>query len=81
MRFWPAERWFDSIRASQLPSYIMPRWDFTCEHCHTTTELPFPNLRATETATCRECGGKLTRQPASPNFTITGYNAKNGYSK
>jgi hypothetical protein len=28
-----------------------------------------------------DCAGWLIKQPAAPNFTIKGFNAKNGYSK
>lgn len=59
----------------------MPRWDFSCDTCHTTVELTFKTAEAAASATCPTCGRPLTRQPAAPNFTVHGYNARNGYSK
>ena len=59
----------------------MPRWDFYCEHCQTTTELAFPTYRDTEKARCSQCGGTLAKHVAKSHFVVTGYNAKNRYTK
>ncbi len=55
----------------------MPRYDFKCNECGKVVEMTVP--LGWETVRCL-CGGVLHKQPAAPNFTITGYSAKNGYS-
>lgn len=55
----------------------MPRYDFKCNECGKVVEYSVP--LGWETVRCL-CGGTLEKQPAAPNFTITGYSAKNGYS-
>jgi putative FmdB family regulatory protein len=57
----------------------MPRFDFTCRHCGATEERIVPT-RHEPTATCEACGGVMDKQPAAPNFTVRGFNAKNGYA-
>jgi putative FmdB family regulatory protein len=59
----------------------MPRWDFDCETCQRTFELVFRRLDDANDVPCPKCGNTLTRKPASGSFTITGFNARNGYAK
>jgi putative FmdB family regulatory protein len=59
----------------------MPRYDFHCDTCNLTKELVLSSYQAAGNIKCVECGSTLTKLPPAPNFTITGYNAKNGYSK
>jgi putative FmdB family regulatory protein len=57
----------------------MPRYDFQCRTCGHVREL---QARVEERhAICEKCYCLMERQPAAPAFTVTGYNAKNGYSK
>lgn len=59
----------------------MPRWDFYCPVCFQTVEKSFPNLEATEHATCDDCKVPVQRLPAPGSFIIKGYSYKNGYGK
>lgn len=60
----------------------MPRWDFECAVCRKTYEnMMFSNADAAEHAKCPKCGSPLHRKPPAANFTVKGFNAKNGYSK
>ena len=69
----------------------MPRYVFKCVRCgHEETvslawrhrDLVAIYCRATD---CKPAvpGGqcRMERQPTAPNFSVTGFNAKNGYSK
>jgi putative FmdB family regulatory protein len=64
----------------------MPRYDFKCTSCgKMRQDVWVSNFRDAlntpiDISSC-ECGGQLQKQPSAPNFTINGYNAKNGYSK
>jgi len=59
----------------------MPKWDFRCDTCDKTIELVFLTFRDSEKAKCPECGGTVARQPSAPNFSVSGYNSRNGYSR
>lgn len=59
----------------------MPLWDFYCAHCNTTIELSFSIHQNTKHARCLDCGTPLEKQIGKSNFIITGYSAKNGYTK
>jgi putative FmdB family regulatory protein len=59
----------------------MPRWDFHCDTCNRTVERTYARVEDAQVARCDQCGSELTRQPSSGSFVITGYNARNGYSK
>lgn len=66
----------------------MPRYDFKCEDCgHVREDVWMSTYRESQgvdtldIAPCEKCGGLLRKMPSAPNFTVTGYNAKNGYSK
>lgn len=61
----------------------MPKFDFKCPSCSTVrSDVWVSNWTA---ATGRqmpincECGKEMEKQPAAPNFTVSGYNAKNSY--
>ena len=68
----------------------MPRYDYECPVCgcrsirNVSWEFAddqvcgaMPPADATYWALCR---GTLIRQPAAPNFSVKGFNARNGYS-
>jgi predicted nucleic acid-binding Zn ribbon protein len=65
----------------------MPRYDFKCTSCgKIRQDVWVSNFRdALNTrimvSPCDECGAWMEKLPCAPNFTINGYNAKNGYSK
>lgn len=59
----------------------MPRWDCKCQNCEVMREYSFKNTAAADEARCPDCNGKLVRLPAKGSFVVTGYSAKNGYSK
>jgi hypothetical protein len=59
----------------------MPVWKFFCPSCVKSQERWFPTYQASQQATCDACRTPLEREWASSNFVVTGYNAKNLYSK
>lgn len=62
----------------------MPIYVFVCSkpECKATFELLLKDYDEAIYARCPECGGSFPGvQPSAPNFTVKGYNAKNGYSK
>jgi len=64
----------------------MPRYDYRCGECGHVQEQTFASLEMANLydfdLTCHRCGEEaMTRLPASPNFAIKGYSAKNGYSR
>lgn len=59
----------------------MPLWDFKCEKCNAITEMRFPSVEDTVNARCPHCHGEVMRLPAAGGFVITGFNAKNNYSR
>jgi putative FmdB family regulatory protein len=61
----------------------MPRHDYQCDRCgHLVTDLHVALTNLSNPMTCPHCEtGVLRRQPCAPSFAITGFNAKNGYSK
>ena len=72
----------------------MPRWDFKCDRCGRVEEMSFVDYydRSAQVhevgVYCQAvlgdgmiCGGEMRQQPSAPNFNVTGFNAKNGYSK
>jgi predicted nucleic acid-binding Zn ribbon protein len=63
----------------------MPRYDFKCDNGHVREDVWVSMFRDAGEAPvpvppCEECGAAMHKQPAAPNFTIGGFNAKNGYS-
>lgn len=50
----------------------MPRWDFSCEHCNTTTERSYGSYAASLDARCETCNQPLTRLPARTGFVLAG---------
>lgn len=63
----------------------MPRYDYRCDNCGTVREVTVSNWKdATDPlagfmkSTC-DCGGILEKMPAAPNFSISGYSARNSY--
>lgn len=69
----------------------MPTYDFRCVKCGHVREQRYQSYAAMQIATdwgCGEpsstqkrCTGFMERLPSAPAFTVTGFNAKNGYSK
>jgi hypothetical protein len=70
----------------------VPTYDYICPLCgnHETRQLPVAERDATQLCgaypACNTpylglCRGILERQASAPSFVVTGYNAKNGYSK
>ncbi len=63
----------------------MPRHDYRCTVCGVTrTDVWTSNFRDasnTRPPVICDCGREMVKLPAAPAFTVTGYNAKNGYSK
>lgn len=64
----------------------MPRYDYACKNGHVRKDVWVSHFsaqldRRLDISPCLECGEDLERQPCAPNFTVGGYNAKNGYSK
>lgn len=60
----------------------MPRWDYKCIKCDKLRLDVVVNNWKDATGYHREiceCGGEMKKQPAAPNFSIGGYNAKNHY--
>lgn len=58
----------------------MPRYDITCPACRRTWEIQRginqPN------PPCPDCGGAVEQLPSTgTGFTMSGYAARNGYSK
>lgn len=67
---------------------VMPRFDFKCPDCGLVRYDVWisgyrdsQGLRTADIAPCEFCGGILEKQPAAPNFSVSGFNAKNGYSR
>lgn len=58
----------------------MPRWDYRCEVCGETAEYTYPNVDVADRQPPKHCGKPMVRQPAAPNFSVQGFNAKNGYT-
>lgn len=61
----------------------MPRFDFKCPKCwNQRLDVVVSNWTS---ATGRQipinctCGTEMVKQPAAPNFKVTGFNAKNHY--
>lgn len=59
----------------------MPIWLFFCPSCVKSQERWFASYAVSQQATCEVCKTPLEREWAQSNFTVTGYNAKNLYSK
>jgi hypothetical protein len=73
----------------------MPRFDFKCPLCGNVRHDVWVSLLNLERkdfgkdiSPCLRmigdglvCGGILEKQPCAPNFSVKGFNAKNGYSK
>lgn len=60
----------------------MPLYTFKCRACQHVHEAIYSSYAISEHAACPNCGGSnLERLPAAGSFTVTGYNAKNGYAK
>lgn len=59
----------------------MPIWIFFCATCNTNSEQLFSTYEASLLARCATCGSAVERLPVSGSFVVTGYNAKNLYSK
>lgn len=58
----------------------MPLFDYKCPRCGTAREYLEWKASATYTRLCPRCDAPMERQPPAPNFTVAGFNAKNGYS-
>ena len=65
----------------------MPKWDFRCGTCGNVEEHTFESHYAMLSAVhdegeprCGLCYEEMYRLPAAPNFSVQGFNAKNGYS-
>jgi len=64
----------------------MPRYDFECANGHVRENVWVSSYRDALNAPvgvspCVECGLVMTKKPCAPNFTVKGFNAKNGYSQ
>ncbi len=59
----------------------MPIYEFKCELCEHQFERSMKASQRNLNQTCPECGGVSKREVTAANFTVTGYNADNGYSK
>lgn len=64
----------------------MPRYDFKCANGHVREDVWVSSFRDALNAPaaitpCEHCGLVLVKQPCAPNFSISGYAARNGYSK
>jgi len=59
----------------------MPIWVFFCPSCVKLRERWFLSHEESQRARCEVCDTPLEREWAPSNFTVTGYNAKNLYSK
>ncbi len=55
-------------------------WDYRCTRCNVTVERRTDDAHK-DSQRHYPCGQMMTRLPAAPAFSVTGYNAKNGYSK
>ena len=67
----------------------MPRYDYACKNGHVRKDV-WVSIANTHLAAfgkivditpCLECGEPLEKLPCAPNFTVKGFNAKNGYTK
>ena len=58
----------------------MPTFDYRCQKCHKVHERFFTLAQGPTQQYCDACGGKMDRLPSAPAFTVTGFNAANGYS-
>ena len=69
----------------------MPCYDYECPVCGNRLTLTVAHAVADEQMCCSLppadatywaiCRGQLRRQPSAPNFSVKGFNARNGYSK
>jgi putative FmdB family regulatory protein len=60
----------------------MPRFDFKCPACGTLMSNVYRGTSDTQRPqVCINCDALMEKLPSAPNFTVTGFNAKNGYSK
>lgn len=59
----------------------MPRWDFRCPVCGYEVERTTPTVRCPACYHDHGVTSDMIRLPAAPSFVVTGYNARNGYSK
>lgn len=63
----------------------MPRYDFKCANGHLREDVWVSMSRAAQKPAyileCDICGQPMDKQPCAPNFSVSGFNAKNGYSK
>lgn len=60
----------------------MPTYSYHCSGCGRTKDLQVPiDFRHILTVTCSDCKLEMDRLPSAPAFKVTGFNAKNGYSK
>lgn len=62
----------------------MPRFDYRCPKCERTEEMQEPTWEGSPCLPCcKFCCGPVTMEklPSAPNFTVKGFNAKNGYAK
>lgn len=58
----------------------MPRYDLHCPTCDTTVEVVRGMNQ--DNPPCRTCGGPQEQLPSTgTGFTISGYAARNGYTK
>lgn len=59
----------------------MPVWDYYCAYCKQTVERLLPSYQQSLHVPCVKCGTEMEKLPAAGGFVVTGYNAKNLYSK
>lgn len=60
----------------------MPLYDYACFTCKRVFSETRSIAKRDEPGKCPHCGSWHSRKmPSAPNFRITGYTAKNGYSK
>lgn len=61
----------------------MPRFDFTCECGGVRKDVVVSNWTSATGRQmpihCPDCQKEMTKQPAAPNFSVKGFNAKNHY--
>ena len=58
----------------------MPIYAYLCPDCGASYDL-VRRMADDTIPVCHHCETPLERRPTAANFTITGYNAKNGYSR
>lgn len=59
----------------------MPIFVFRCPVCGLERDYLLMPGKTEEPHVCFHCAAEMEKQPTAPNFTVQGFNAKNGYTK